>query len=140
MGSSTDHNSKAKARTSDPGPKFALVVDDLPMILTAVKAFLERRNFTVLTARDGAEALALAPTMPFSIIITDIEMPIMDGIEATRRIRGLGGSLASIPIVAFSARRPALTGEQQQEAGIDCFVPKDGGFAPLAQALASISP
>ena len=67
----------------DPNPKFVLVVDDSPLILNAIKAALGQSGYIVITAKDGIEAIELVPMFPFLIIITDIEMPNCDGIEAT---------------------------------------------------------
>lgn len=85
----------------DPGASFALVADDTPMVLAAMKTFLENQGFVVLTARDGVEAVELAPLFPFSLIVTDIDMPHLDGLTAVKCIRTLGGALESVRKVPY---------------------------------------
>lgn len=117
----------------DPEARFALVADDAPLVLAAMKTFLENRGFVVLTARDGVEAVELAPIFPFSLIVTDIEMPRMDGLTAVREIRALGGRLARVPIIACSASM--VLPEVAQAAGIDEFVAKGTDLAVLLSCI-----
>lgn len=117
----------------DPGARFALVVDDTPMMLSAMKTFLENLGFVVLTARDGIEAVELAPIFPFSVIITDIQMPRMDGLMATRQIRAMGGCLAHVPIIACSASM--VSPEVVRAAGINEFIAKGTDLAVLVACI-----
>lgn len=115
--------------------RFALIANDLPEMRLALQTVLKRRGFVVLTAYDGAEAVETAPMFPFSVIVVGLDMPRMGGIEAARRIRALGGSLARIPILALSGGEPRLAKTAWGEAGIDAFVPNEAGLEPLARAL-----
>lgn len=119
----------------EAGARFALVVDDNPQTRDAVKQLLENRGYVVLAARDGAEAMECAPLFPFSLIITEIQMPGMDGFEVVNRIRALGGNFASLPIFACSAGSPPPDPETCQHLGFDRFFPKDGDLGPLKEAV-----
>lgn len=111
------------------GPRFALVADDNPFVRRTLCALLKRQGFSVISVADGEEAVDLAPLYPFAVIITDIDMPRCDGIEATRRLRASG---CRIPIIAHSARpQPSW-----KEMGFDAFVPK-ANAATLVQAIVS---
>jgi CheY-like chemotaxis protein len=68
------------------GPRV-LLVDDNPANLMVVSDLLERRGITALLAADGAEAVALVFGMRFDFILMDIQMPVLDGLAATARIR-----------------------------------------------------
>ncbi len=65
----------------------ALVADDVPMIRKLVEFHLKQVGFDISNAADGAEALMLAETSKFDLILLDIMMPEMDGLEVLRRIR-----------------------------------------------------
>lgn len=84
-----------------------LLVDDNEINLMITEKILERKGCIIETAMDGAEAVDIfkaSETGSFDIIITDIRMPIMDGLEETRKIRALKRSDATtVPIVAFTA-------------------------------------
>jgi two-component system, OmpR family, alkaline phosphatase synthesis response regulator PhoP len=91
-----------------------LVVDDEEDLLDLLEYNLEQEGFQTLLARDGVEALDMARTHEPDLIVLDIMMPKMDGIEACRRIRK-DAHLRTIPIMMLTAR----TEEEDQVAGLD---------------------
>jgi two-component system KDP operon response regulator KdpE len=82
-----------------PQEKHILVVDDEPSIRDFVRRNLELRAFKVSLAANGLEALALFEKTHFALIILDIMMPRMDGLEVCRRIR----QSSTVPIVILTA-------------------------------------
>jgi len=83
-------------------PRILLAEDSAAArILTA--ALLKRMGCDVDVVEHGEEALGLAQSTPYDLIILDIEMPVMDGVVAAREIRALGGTAGRTPIVALSA-------------------------------------
>ena len=81
-----------------------LLVDDGRMNQEIARIFLEHAGYDVKVADDGAAALAALEQDTYDIVLMDMQMPGMDGAEATRRIRARGGRFADMPIVALSAR------------------------------------
>lgn len=79
-----------------------LVVDDNPSIRDIVRQLLLLAEVTVDTAENGLEALDKIRQNPYDLVLMDLQMPIMDGLEATRQIR-LDSAFASLPIVALTA-------------------------------------
>jgi two-component system, cell cycle response regulator DivK len=82
--------------------KTILLVDDSAMICHIVSQILKDSGFTVLTAKNGREGVALAKKHNPSLVIMDMEMPVMDGIEATVRIKAEPDT-ARIPVIMFTS-------------------------------------
>jgi len=101
-----------------------LVVDDEPEIVRLVRAYLEEAGFRVVTASDGQEALYVARHEKPDLVVLDVLMPRMDGLEFTRRIR----SERNIPIVMLTARAEEADRIIGLELGADDYVTKP--FSP----------
>ena len=87
-------------------------------------------------ARDGAEAVALAETLHPDVVLMDVMMPVMDGMEATQRIRGLKREdAASIPIIAMTAQTTADIRETCRKAGMDDYIAKPIREEELAKVI-----
>jgi PAS domain S-box-containing protein len=85
---------------------------------------LNRAGYTVDTAANGVEAVAAARRSDYDLILMDIQMPSMDGIEATRKIRAFSGGRGRVPIVAITAHAMAGAREQYLAAGMNDYVSK----------------
>lgn len=94
--------SRTPLATSRMQARTILVVDDFDDTRLLLRTWLQRRGFHVIEAENGVEAVNRAATESPDLIIMDMEMPQMDGLTATRRIRGIK-ELGDIPIVAVSA-------------------------------------
>ncbi|MGB5328047.1 MAG: response regulator, partial [Gammaproteobacteria bacterium] len=101
-----------------------LLVEDNDINKMIALEMLEETGVDVDVAVNGVEAIAQAQQQQYELILMDIQMPIMDGYEATRRIRALGGEFKSIPIIAMTAH--ALEGDSSKsfEAGMDYHISK----------------
>ena len=100
-----------------------LVVDDEVGALTLIGIMLERGGFEVLKARDAYAALELLENHKPDLIILDVMMPGMNGIELCRRIRGMP-TTADIPIVMLSARGDPASVDAGIEAGANDYLQK----------------
>jgi two-component system alkaline phosphatase synthesis response regulator PhoP len=101
-----------------------LVVDDEPKIVQLARDYLEHAGFAVLTAGDGPAALQSARTRAPDLIVLDLGLPGLDGLEVMRSIRAAG----SIPIVVLTARDTELDKLLGLELGADDYVTKP--FSP----------
>jgi len=106
-----------------------LVVDDTELTRTVTVSFLEHAGHMATDAHDGVEAVRLAATDDFDLVLMDMRMPGMDGLEATRRIRALAGSRGQVPIVAMTANALDRHAEECRRAGMVEHVAK-----PVTQA------
>ena len=101
-----------------------LVVDDEPKIVQLVRDYLERAGFAVSTARDGHEALMRARQERPDLIVLDLGLPQLDGLEVTRRLRRDSG----VPIIMLTARDDETDKVVGLELGADDYVTKP--FSP----------
>ncbi len=101
--------------------KKILLVDDTDTILLFLKTLLAGQDFDFLTAKNGAEAVERARRERPGLVLLDILMPVMDGIEACRIMKG-DPELKSIPVVIVTARSDAENVERCLEAGCDDYI------------------
>ncbi len=92
----------ANMNTNSADRRTILIVDDFDDTRLLLRTWLEKKGFEVVEAENGFRAVAAAGKIKPDLIIMDVEMPELDGLEATRRIRKLNG-FADVPIVAVSA-------------------------------------
>lgn len=101
-----------------------LVVEDEPNIADLVRMYLEREGYRVRLAGSGEEGLELAKELPPELVILDIALPGIDGIEVCRRLRAVG----SVPIIMLTARDSEIDRVLGLEMGADDYVTKP--FSP----------
>ena len=103
--------------------KLILVVEDQPDSRRIIRDMLAPTDYEIIEAEDGEQALAAVAKQRPDLILMDIQLPIMDGYTATRRIKA-DPKLRSIPIIAVTSY--ALDGEEKiaRAAGCDDYVPE----------------
>jgi signal transduction histidine kinase/DNA-binding NarL/FixJ family response regulator len=105
-------------------PRRVLVVDDMAMNRDVAAAFLTAAGHEVTSVDSGPAAIEAVAARAFDVVLMDVRMPGMDGMEATRRIRALPGPQARLPIVALTAQAFADQIQACREAGMDGHVAK----------------
>jgi len=111
------------AETSSGGGRVLLAEDNEINALLA-RTILEEVGLSVETVSNGAQAVEAAGRGGFDLILMDVQMPVMDGLQATRRIRGLGGPAAQVAIIALTANAMRSDQDACLAAGMDDFVSK----------------
>ena len=118
-------------------PVRILLAEDDEVSIFATRALLMRAGYEVGVARTGLEAVSMLRDQDFGLVLMDIQMPGMDGVEATRVIRGdpCLGEKAAVPIIALTAF--AMDGEKELflAAGMDGYVSKPVGMKELTRAI-----
>ena len=119
----------------EPSRLTLLVAEDVEINRDLIRAMLEARGHHLTMVCDGAEAVAAVSAHRFDAVLMDVQMPVMDGVEATRRIRALPGAGRNIPIIALTAN--VLTGARQSyvAAGMNACVDKPISWTELEQIL-----
>jgi CheY-like chemotaxis protein len=120
-----------------PGP--VLIVDDNPANLELILVILSREGYELATAIDAHEALVKLETLNPQLILLDLQLPGMDGLELTRRLK-TDPNTRSIPIVAVTAFAMKGDEEKAREAGCDAYLTKPIDKAVLRQLVASYFP
>jgi CheY-like chemotaxis protein/two-component sensor histidine kinase len=119
-------------------PPSILLADDDALTALSMKRLLGKEGYTVTVATNGQEAVRLLKEQDFALILMDIQMPVMDGVEATIAIRSSTtlGAKARIPIVATTAY--SMTGDREKflAAGMDDYISKPIDMVALREVVA----
>ncbi len=117
-----------------------LLAEDVMVNAMIASNFLDRMGHAVTVAENGIEALKMLETGDFDLVLMDIEMPEMDGLEATRCIRGLADSRnSSLPVIAMTAHALPEFRRQCMEAGMNDYITKPLEPAQLQKVLQRFS-
>jgi len=113
------------AGTTDmPTNRTVLIVEDNAINLLIERTMVERLGLRVITATNGREALDTLAQQHADLILMDCQMPIMDGLEATRIIRRASDGLRNIPIIAVTANATSLDRDRCFDSGMSDYLPK----------------
>ncbi|MFJ7781078.1 response regulator transcription factor [Streptomyces yangpuensis] len=123
----------APGRTSGDATGRVLVVDDDPTVSEVVAGYLERAGFTVHRAADGPAALESAARHRPDLVVLDLMLPGMDGLEVCRRLRANGNGRPTVPVVMLTARGDEDDRILGLEVGADDYVTKP--FSPRELVL-----
>ncbi len=119
-------------------PLHVLVVDDVAMNRELISRMLQAGAHTVDEAVDGQQAVAMSAAIGYDLILMDIDMPVMDGLEASRHIRQRPGPSQQTPIIALSGHAFESDIRNAREAGIDDHLAKPVVFARLKEKMRSV--
>jgi len=113
-----------------------LLVEDTEEVVMLIRDYLEYNGFKVAIAHNGVEGVTQAEIIQPSLILMDVQMPVMDGLEATRKIRQIA-SLRQVPIVALTAL--AMRGDRERclEAGMNDYISKPVELKELVKVIQS---
>ena len=133
---STAGGESATTEAAEPANALILIVEDNIVNQKVIKGLLTRKGYRMETAADGSQALAMLDHFQFDAILMDVQMPVIDGLEATRRIRATD-RWQRIPIVAMTAH--AMSGDQERclAAGMDAYLSKPVNSTDLFRILES---
>ena len=140
----------AEAEERAPAPAAAprparniqvLLAEDNPVNQRLAQKILEKEGYRVTLANNGREAVDIFGRQPVDLVLMDIQMPVMDGFEATAAIRAAErGSRRHVPIIALTAHAMKGYSEQCQAAGMDAYISKPINIQRFREILAEITP
>lgn len=114
-----------------------LVAEDNSVNARLIVVMLEKSGYEVTVVADGEKAVAISRIEDFDAILMDLNMPVMDGLEATRQIREGAAPMRDVMIIALTADDDGSTHRECIEAGMNAFVTKPVEFAELLKVLNS---
>ncbi len=132
---------KTRARTALVLPPLrVLVADDVPQNVELLELLLTSRGHAISSAADGEQAVAMAAAADFDLILMDVHMPKLDGLEATRAIRAaaLQAGRNRVPVVAMTASVLEAHREASAQAGMDGFAAKPVDWPALSHEIARV--
>ena len=130
---------KAVNDPADVGEFRVLLVEDNPTNRLVISKLLQALGVTVECAEDGEQGVEAAARGNYDLVLMDIQMPGMDGMEATRRIRAMDGPVASTPVVAITANVLAEQKSNYAAAGMDGVVSKPVSAAALISEITRVT-
>ncbi|WP_282604591.1 response regulator [Pelagibius sp. Alg239-R121] len=121
-------------KNSDPTQRI-LIVEDNAINQRLAMTVLTTAGFTVDAVADGSEAVRAVQALPYDLILMDIRMPVMGGVEATKRIRALDLAVSDCPIIAMTAN--AIRGDREEylAAGMNDYISKPIDIRGLVQKV-----
>ncbi len=119
--------------------KKVLLVDDSPTILMSVKGVLERNNIQVTTANNGEEGYSSLQSQSFDLVITDLNMPGMNGIELIKKARSLPG-MRFTPMLVLTTESQQSKRQEAKTAGATGWLVKPVQGEQLMQVMKKVLP
>ena len=112
-----------------------LVVDDSISVRNALRQLVQDAGYRCEAARDGVEAIDALRSFKPHVVLTDLEMPNMNGVELTAHLRGRDDALKSVPIIMITSRSQEKHRRMAQEAGVDTYFTKPYNDGELLQTI-----
>jgi hypothetical protein len=120
------------------GTLSILVAEDNQVNQMLMESLLGKLGHRYDLVEDGAEAVTAVEKGSYDLVLMDVQMPSVDGVEATQRIRALAGAAAETPIIALTANTMAGDRERYLAAGMNAYVSKPIDIDELAAAIESV--
>lgn len=120
--------------------KRVLIAEDSSVIQNLAKKILEFQNFEITSVKNGEQVLQILDREEFDVILLDINMPVMDGMECARRVRALADPRkANIPMVAITGNARNYTTDEFKAAGFNDVLIKPLNFDALVAQVKSLT-
>ena len=115
--------------------KKIIVAEDSSVIQNLTKKILSQINYQIKSVKNGQQVLDLLDKEAYHLILLDIHMPVMDGMECAQSIRKSGKEYKDIPIIAITGNANNYTEAEFEAAGINAFVPKPLNYDSLVEKV-----
>ena len=116
-----------------------LLAEDVKLNQVLTQKLLARSGYQIDIVENGQQAVEAVRNIDYDVILMDVHMPEIDGIEATRQIRALPGGKSSVPIIALTAQATATAEDDLIAAGMDDYISKPINFDILFSKLSALA-
>ncbi len=121
-------------------PKKVLVAEDSSVIQNITKKVLQSQNYEIVSVKNGQEVLNYLENNTCNVVLLDINMPVMDGMECARQMRRLEDvQKANIPIIAITGNARNYTMEEFKAVGINEYIQKPINFDLLVETVTRVA-
>ena len=115
--------------------KKIIVAEDSSVIQNLTKKILSQLNFDIVSVKNGQQVIDLLEKDKYHLVLLDIHMPIMDGMECAKTIRSSSNENKDIPLIAITGNANNYTPEEFEAVGINAFVPKPLNYDSLVEKV-----
>ena len=115
--------------------KKIIVAEDSSVIQNLTRKILSQLNYDITSVKNGQQVIDLIERDKYDMVLLDIHMPVMDGMECAEKIRSSPGENKDIPIVAITGNANNYTMEDFNKAGINAFIPKPLNYDSVVEMV-----
>ena len=115
--------------------KKIIVAEDSSVIQNLTKKILSQLNYEITSVKNGQQVIDLIANDSYDLILLDIHMPIMDGMECAKSIRAMEGEKRDIPIIAITGNANNYSEQDFKAVGINAFIPKPLNYDSLVEQV-----
>lgn len=115
--------------------KKIIVAEDSSVIQNLTRKILSQLNYEITSVKNGQQVLDLMSKDIYDLILLDIHMPVMDGMECAKTIRSMDNNQKSIPIIAITGNANNYTEQDFEAVGINAFIPKPLNYDSLVEKV-----
>lgn len=115
--------------------KKIIVAEDSSVIQNLTRKILSQMNYEIVSVKNGQQVIDLLEEKDFDLILLDIHMPVMDGMECATKIRNMETETKNIPIIAITGNANNYTMKDFESAGINDFLPKPLNYDNLVEMV-----
>jgi two-component system cell cycle response regulator DivK len=115
--------------------KKVLIAEDSSVIQNLAKKILQFQNYDITAVKNGQQVLDKLNAENYDVIVMDINMPVMDGMQCAEQIRGRNDEKANTPIIAISGNAKNYSQEDFDRVGINEYLPKPLNFDELVEKV-----
>ena len=115
--------------------KKIIVAEDSSVIQNLTKKILSQLNYDIFSVKNGQQVLDLLNKEDYDLVLLDIHMPVMDGMECAKQVRGMDGKNKDIPLIAITGNANNYSMEDFEQAGINAYIPKPLNYDSLVEIV-----
>ncbi|MEO1253717.1 MAG: response regulator [Bacteroidota bacterium] len=115
--------------------KKIIVAEDSSVIQNLTKKILSQLNYEISSVKNGQQVIDLLGKEAYDLVLLDIHMPIMDGMECARQVRSMSGSNKEIPLIAITGNANNYSMEDFEKVGINAYIPKPLNYDSLVELV-----